>query len=205
MGKIEQNKIRKRDSILTAAQKIFQSSGFIGSNMDKIAEQAGVTKQTVYRYFKTKEALFQAVLEAQRMQGSDNFLEALQLADNKEALTAFAIGFLKRHLSREHLANVRLLVSEGPRVPEITRSFYTLGPQKTEESLLRFLKDRFAIADGKDEINVFVSALLSMRMPVLTGLHEQPSETEICEHAERTVRIFLRLCDLQSGESAGKV
>ena len=34
--------------------------------MDSIARGAGVTKQTVYRYFSTKEELFQEALEAQR-------------------------------------------------------------------------------------------------------------------------------------------
>ena len=196
MKKIEQNKRQKRDRILKAAQAIFQSSGFIGSNMDKIAEQAGVTKQTVYRYFDTKEALFQAVLEAQRINASENFLNALQLEDRKEALTIFAIGFLRRHLSKEHLANVRLLVSEGPMVPEITRSFYILGAKKTEENLSQFLKDRFNIDEAKDEINVFLNTLLSMRMPVLTGLHRLPAQEEIERHAEKTVGIFLKLLDL---------
>nr|WP_319392371.1 TetR/AcrR family transcriptional regulator [uncultured Desulfobacter sp.] len=59
MKKIEQNKKKKRERILKAAQEIFQSNGFISTRMDKMAEQSGVTKQTVYhRYFESKEVLF---------------------------------------------------------------------------------------------------------------------------------------------------
>ncbi|WP_321529924.1 TetR/AcrR family transcriptional regulator [uncultured Desulfuromonas sp.] len=195
MKKIEQNKIQKRDRILKAAQETFQASGFIGASMDRIAEKAGVTKQTVYRYFTTKEELFKATLEAQRRLAKESFLDALQLSDTRQALTTFAAGFIKRHLSREHLANVRLLVAEGPSVPEMTRAFYAFGSEKTQDSLVRFIEDRFDRKDAVDEIQAFVSMLISLRMPVLTGLREPLSEEEITRHADKTVRMFLKLLD----------
>mgnify|MGYP001774160483 CR=1 FL=1 len=196
MKKIEQNKLQKRDSILKAAQETFQDSGFIGASMDRIAEKAGVTKQTVYRYFSTKEELFKATLEAQRLHSSERFLEALQLPDTRQALTAFAVGFIKRHLSREHLANVRLLVAEGPSVPEITRAFYAFGSEKTQDSLVKFIEERFQRTDADDEIKAFVSMLISQRMPVLTGLREPLCEAEIASHADKTVRMFLKLLEV---------
>lgn len=196
MKKIELNKQQKRDGILKAAQKIFQSDGFIGANMDKIAEKAGVTKQTVYRYFNTKEALFLATLETQRLHAKNDFLDALNLEDAEKALKAFATGFIRRHLSKEHLANIRLLVSEGPTVPEMTRAFYAVGPGRTQTCISRFLKERFDIDDAEYEISVFLNTLLSMRMPVLTGLHAPPSQAEISRHAEKTVELFMKLLDL---------
>jgi len=196
MKKIEQNKKQKRERILKAAQEIFQSNGFIGASMDKVAEKACVTKQTVYRYFSTKEVLFQAALEVQRLQAKNDFLDALNLEDADKALKAFATGFIRRHLSKEHLANIRLLVSEGPTVPEITRAFYAMGPKKTQACISQFLKKRFEIDDAEYEISVFLNTLLSMRMPVLTGLHALPSQAEIRRHSEKTVELFLKLLDL---------
>nr|WP_320049401.1 TetR/AcrR family transcriptional regulator [uncultured Desulfuromonas sp.] len=193
MKKIEQNKMQKRDNILTAAQEMFQTSGFIGASMDKIAEGAGVTKQTVYRYFSTKEELFRATLEAQRLRANERFLDALQREDTQQALTAFAAGFIKRHLSKQHLANIRLLVAEGPSVPEITRAFYAFGSEKTHDRLVEFVEERFRRTDVDDEIKAFVSMLISPRMPVLTGLREPLSEAEINTHADKTVRMFLKL------------
>lgn len=199
MKKIEQKKKQKLSSILKAAQGLFQSGGFIGTSMDKIAEKAGVTKQTVYRYFDSKEALFKATLEAQRLQEKSNFLEALELENSTEALETFAFGFIEKHLSREHLANIRLLVSEGPKVPEITRTFYAMGPRRTKICLARFLKERFESTDTEYEIDVFLAALLSMRMSVLTGLNSQPSPKTIREHAVKAVKVLLKLLDRQKG------
>lgn len=196
MKKIEQNKKLKLQSIQKAAQELFQSNGFIGTSMDKIAEQAGVTKQTVYRYFESKEALFKSVLEAQRLQATNGFLEALNQEDATKALNAFAIGFIERHLSREHLANIRLLVSEGPMVPEITRAFYAVGPSRTQAYLARFFKDRFNIDDAQYEIEVFLSILLSMRMTVLTGLVEPPSPEIIRQHSAKAVKTILKLLEI---------
>ena len=196
MKKIEQNKKVKLENIQKAAQELFQSNGFIGTSMDKIAEQAGVTKQTVYRYFESKEALFKSVLEAQRMQASNDFLKALNLEDATNALNTFAVGFIERHLSKEHLANIRLLVSEGPMVPEITRAFYAVGPRRTKTHLARFFKERFNIDDAQYEIDLFLNTLLFMRMTVLIGLVAPPSPEMIREHSEKTVKVILKLLDL---------
>lgn len=196
MKKIEQKKKLKLGSIQKAAQELFQSNGFIGTSMDKIAEQAGVTKQTVYRYFESKEALFKSALEAQRLQACNDFLEALDLEDEIKALEAFAIGFIERHLSAAHLANIRLLVSEGPMVPEITRAFYAIGPRRTKTRLAQFFKDRFNIHDAKYEIDIFIGILLSMRMAVLTGLDAPPSPERIRQHSAKAVKAVLKLLDL---------
>jgi AcrR family transcriptional regulator len=196
MKKIEQNKKQKIDNIQKAAQKLFQSNGFIGTSMDKIADQAGVTKQTVYRYFESKEELFKSTLEAQRRRASNDFLKALDLEDTTNALETFAIGFIERHLSKAHLANIRLLVSEGPMVPEITRAFYAVGPERTKARLARFFKNRFNIDDAQYEIKVFLGILLSMRMTVLIGLDAPPSQEKIRQHAKKTVKSVLKLLDI---------
>ncbi len=62
MSKIEQNREKKRRAILEAAKENFLSEGYVLANMDKISAHAGMTKQTVYRYFPSKAALFEATL-----------------------------------------------------------------------------------------------------------------------------------------------
>jgi TetR/AcrR family transcriptional regulator, mexJK operon transcriptional repressor len=197
MKKLAQNKKQKLERILKAALELFQSNGFINTSMDKIAEEAHVTKQTVYRYFESKESLFRAALEAQRLEGNSNFLKALTLEDPTQALETFAVGFIEKHLSEEHLANIRLLVSEGPKVPEITRTFYAMGPKRTKTCLARFFKDRFNIDNAEDEINIFLAILLSMRMPVLIGLHASPPREKIRRHATKAVKILMKMFDIE--------
>ena len=51
------------DRILDAARNAFAEHGFDGARLDSIAKAAGVTKQLVYHYFKTKEELYSVVLD----------------------------------------------------------------------------------------------------------------------------------------------
>lgn len=54
----------KRGATLAAAQQLFTQQGFERTSMDRIAEDAGVSKATVYAYFASKEVLFRTTLEA---------------------------------------------------------------------------------------------------------------------------------------------
>jgi AcrR family transcriptional regulator len=56
----EKNAPDKRDVILQQAIHVFSESGFRGTDVQVIADQAGVGKGTVYRYFGNKEDLFWA-------------------------------------------------------------------------------------------------------------------------------------------------
>ncbi len=193
MKKMEAKKELKRTAIIKAALEIFRTEGYIGAAMDDIARRAGVTKQTVYRYFSSKEELFQASLEAQRTETPRTFLEALDQEDPGAALTDFAVGFLKVHMSETHLATIRLLLAEGPTAPEMTRAFFAGGPENTEARLQIFFKERLSLPDPEYAAKALISTLLSMRMQVLTGLHTLPSPHEILHHAQRTVALFLAL------------
>jgi TetR/AcrR family transcriptional regulator len=51
------------ERILTTARDAFAEHGFDGARLDGIAKAAGVTKQLVYHYFKTKEELYGVVLD----------------------------------------------------------------------------------------------------------------------------------------------
>lgn len=62
-----------RAGILAAALEEFSEKGYHASTIDSIAERAGIAKGTVYRYFKTKEALFHALKE-------DTITEFVELA-----------------------------------------------------------------------------------------------------------------------------
>src|SRR5882762_2581908 len=53
-----------RARILAAALEVFSTSGFEGASLRQIADRAGVMHQLVVYHFKTKEALWRAVITA---------------------------------------------------------------------------------------------------------------------------------------------
>lgn len=52
-----------RNRILEAAMTVFRRHGFRRSSIEETAEAAGLTRQALYHHFKSKEALFRAVIE----------------------------------------------------------------------------------------------------------------------------------------------
>jgi len=54
MGKVEENKLKKRESLLDTAFKLFTEKGIHNTSIADIVEQAGVAKGTFYLYFKDK-------------------------------------------------------------------------------------------------------------------------------------------------------
>ncbi len=57
----KRDKIRRREQIVDAAEKVFFSKGFSSATMDEIAEAAELGKGTLYLYFANKEDLYFAV------------------------------------------------------------------------------------------------------------------------------------------------
>ena len=190
MGKIDQNKERKRRAILDAAQSVFLSEGYALSSMDRIAVQAQVTKQTVYRYFPTKIDLFQATLRHMGENSEESFLGHLENPNDKEALYGFAVGFIHAHLSNEHLDTFRLLVAECAKAPEITGAFFSVAPDETDEILSKFFKERLGIAEPEIPIRLWTSMLLAFRDSVLMGM-ARPNGQDIDDHAKASIDFLL--------------
>ena len=57
----EREKQKRRNDILNAAEKIFFNKGFDAATMDDVAEEAELSKGTLYLYFKSKEELFHEI------------------------------------------------------------------------------------------------------------------------------------------------
>lgn len=56
---MEENDIERQ--IIEAASKIFLEKGYNEVNMSQIADEAGISRPTLYYYFRTKDKIFQAV------------------------------------------------------------------------------------------------------------------------------------------------
>lgn len=58
----EREKIQRRKSIIDAAEKIFFKEGIENASMDQVAQEAELSKGTLYLYFKSKEELYSAII-----------------------------------------------------------------------------------------------------------------------------------------------
>lgn len=61
--KRKRENIHRKDKILRSAREVMLIKGYVGATMDEIAADAGLTKPTLYQYFKTKDELFSCLVE----------------------------------------------------------------------------------------------------------------------------------------------
>ena len=73
LSRREQKKIDNRNAIFEAAEELFSTRGFQGTTLEAISERTGLSKGTVYLYFKSKEELYLMVCT----KGLEGFREEL--------------------------------------------------------------------------------------------------------------------------------
>jgi TetR/AcrR family transcriptional repressor of mexJK operon len=188
----------KRDAILDAARRVFLREGYSAS-MDLVAAEAGVSKQTVYNHFGSKEGLFRAILN----HASGELLDVLveregARADPAATLEVIARRFLNLLLAPSHLALHRMLVAEAPRFPDLARAIYLGGPAHAASELAHYLaqetrKGTLAVADPALAAEQFFGALCGhLQLRALLSQRDVPTEAEIERAIRHAVGSFLR-------------
>ena len=74
-NKPKQDHEEKSDEIVAAARKLFVNDGYDATSMSRIAESAGVATNTIYWYFRDKDAVLLAVLNAVFADSAEEFRE----------------------------------------------------------------------------------------------------------------------------------
>ena len=77
----EEEKERRREEILDAAELVFSEKGFDAATMDQVARKARVSRALVYVYFKDKAALHLAIC----LRGLRILREMFEAARNQHA------------------------------------------------------------------------------------------------------------------------
>jgi len=88
---------RRRPEVLDAALELFLRSGYDGTSMQAVADEAGVTKPVVYACFESKDQLFRALLarEEGRIVGEiQGVFATADLSDPETTLIEGFTGFL---------------------------------------------------------------------------------------------------------------
>lgn len=75
-NKIQQDPAEKRTEIVGAARALFLETGYEATSMASIAAAAGVASNTIYWYFRDKDELLVAVLDAELERGMAEYLGA---------------------------------------------------------------------------------------------------------------------------------
>lgn len=102
---------RRREEIIDVATRLFARDGFAGTDLQDVADELGVGKGTLYRYFPSKGALFQGAVDhvmISMRRAIDSAIEAVE--DPLEKIEVAIRRYLK--FFHDHPENVELLIQE---------------------------------------------------------------------------------------------
>ncbi|WP_226946645.1 TetR/AcrR family transcriptional regulator [Rhizorhabdus phycosphaerae] len=190
----------RREAIIDVAMRFFLEHGYAAASMSAIAAEIGGSKATLWSYFPSKEALFEAGLEKATSEFRQRLLVLLDpCGDAEQSLRNFCKGFIERVTAPDAIALNRLIMAECGRFPEIGRIFYERAPRATQRVLSDFLRsmmerDRLKRADPDRAAHLMV--VLSMagcHHQLLLGLLDEATGEMIASDVDQTMATFMAL------------
>jgi TetR/AcrR family transcriptional regulator, mexJK operon transcriptional repressor len=192
---------QKRRAILEAATEAFLRQGYLGTSMDEIAAEAGVSKQTVYRQFADKESLFSEIVLATIDRAGEPFFSRIESFDGsvelEEELRQIARQLVGVAADTRLLQLRRLVIGEAGRFPELGRTYYERGPGRSTEGLaagFRRLAEKglLRIHDPDLAAQHFIWLILSIPLNLaMFSIDVEFSDAELRRYADEAVRVFL--------------
>lgn len=188
--------VARRQAFLQAAREVFLEHGYEAASVNDVVRLAGGSLATLYAQFGNKEGLFLAFMQDQH----DRFAREMRPPDNvdglplEEALQVVGEHFLRRLLQRDSLAFFRVMVSEGRKVPEQLRRYFTTGGANMIHDELAAQLKRAGLNEtaARESVGYFVEMLRSRhQFQALTDESYKISDAELKAHVARAVRFLL--------------
>lgn len=175
----------KREQILQGAMRIFLHHGYATTSMDRIAAEAGVSKQTIYSHFQDKEGLFRALIERvtiRRLQAEYQSESELFQGKPVAVLSKLANSILHRMDDPEYIAFIRLVIAESGRFPELAQLYSNTVVQYGYHNLSAYFQSHpeLNIPDPEATTRIFMGTIVAFMLSqeILQGKHTMPMEKE---------------------------
>lgn len=210
----------RREAILAAAKAVFEEVGFEQATMSEISTKVGGSKATLYRYFESKEALFQELVRrsASEYTGSvfallhpgwqpngqelpPEVAETLALLQPGEDVAATLRNVGERVLKTFHTPQkfaVRRMMIAAANDSNAGKLFYENGPARGMQHLAHYFDavmnaGYLRRADAKVAAAQF-RALLEAEVEEmgLLNIRTTLTDEEIHAYADRAVDVFMR-------------
>jgi AcrR family transcriptional regulator len=188
----------KRRQIIEGARQIFMRDGFDGASMNDITRAAGVSKGTVYAYFPSKEALFEALIREDRRIQAERICRFSADDENVEkVLREIARNIVAAVTQPGHIAHLRTVIAAAAKFPSIGHAFYEAGPMYGAGRLAAYLDrqvsaGRLRIDDTQRAAFQYIDMCLARPLKqMLFCVIEMPDPAEMEKAIDSAIAMFM--------------
>lgn len=165
-----------RNKIMQAAFQSFGEHGYNGGSLAQIAEEVGIKKQSIYTYFKSKDALYLAISQ-QAVQFELAFAKdfiAQTAADMEQTLLPFLQGVQQRfHSSVETKFFIRSIYLMPQHLQGILCEQTNAYLDQLELLFINYFANQTITVSAEDAANSFLALLDSLYVEMLYGGNER--------------------------------
>lgn len=181
---------RRQEEILDAATRLFAANGFARTDVQVVADELGVGKGTVYRYFETKEALFLAAVDRAMHQLREHVHAAVdEQADPLEQVAAAVHAYLAFFDARPEC--IELLILERAAFKDRKKPTYFEHRDANVGRWLTLFRD--LIADGRGRpapVEEFTETISDLLYGVIFTNHFAGRREPLEAQARRVLRVL---------------
>jgi AcrR family transcriptional regulator len=187
----------RRDTVLSAAERVFLARGYVSTTMADIARAAGMSKKTIYLVFDSKKELFDALM-------MDRLAVLRMPPDEGErppevVLRQVLLDMARFVLSPKQIALTRLILAEIASTPEVgvvmKARCVQMETMMQNWLALQVSRGVFEIPDIPTATALlFGIAFGDFHWHLMLQLGEAPPETAVMARVERSVAVFMREC-----------
>jgi len=199
----------RRDSILKAAQRLFAEKGYHGVSIDDIARQVDVSPAILYRHFKSKRLLYDAVLQTLSSQRESYVQTIINSGTSfEDVLTGMTQVYIKSFSDNPDLLRIEFqsLLDKNP----ATSDFFNNRWKSFTDYIEFSLNERLSYDTPNREVTILTAALMfqGMLREVLLQKHLQPEDrlvdVSLHELSHELVRLFLRAVGIEKSRLSRK-
>ena len=192
-----------KDKILEEALTLFAENGYDGTGVEQIAEKVGIKAPSLYKHFKGKEDIMNALIDSAEAHYESSFGSSEHIGKLPESRDDFVRTTMSRIAFTMHDPMIRkirkFLVQEqfrNDRLAEITTRHQLVGIQKMYEKIIEgMMKSGLFIHD--DPALLAIELVSPVVLWVSKADREPQYEQEIMECIEKHIRHF---CDVDMKE-----
>ena len=188
-----------KDRIQEEALTLFSENGYDGTGVEQIAEKVGIKAPSLYKHFKGKEDILNAIIDNAEVRYEEYFGSEQHIGELPESREEFVRVTMERIMFTMRDPMIRkirkFLVQEqfrNDRLAAITTRHQLEGVQKMYSKIIEGMMEKGLCI--KDDPELLANELTAQVVLLIANADRQPQyEREITESIERHIRHF---CDV---------